>query len=260
MVEETKKKTIVIIKKKKRKKKKKSKTEKKPFVSQKQKQSVVVNVNTKPVKQLFSKNRSLQPRSMSHFQYQRPLLMENNSARQSSLNNFQNVYGIRLAAIEKGLNGISGNMNNLTNQIQNGKPPPLVRPHGVSVSSQTTKEQGAEIINLSEEERLFYEMRIAAAKVQRNDDDGYVDERETDHEGGGIGSGQSPLNIRYTRNRTLQYSRDVFEKIKNREISEDEAIRLPVSVSYRLNNTNKETEETEELLQQLENEVNNEEN
>ena len=124
---------IIIIKKKKKKAKKgKRKTEKKtPSVSQKVSQNVKVQI-TQPVKRIYQRNRSIQPRS-SNVNYQPPILIETQRTGQNAYNNFQNTYGIRLQAIEKGLNGLTGNMNNVTSQIQNGTNQPLIRPQPASV-------------------------------------------------------------------------------------------------------------------------------
>jgi len=124
---------IIIIKKKKKKGKKgKRKTEKKtPSVSQKVSQNVNVSI-TQPVKRIYQRNRSIQPRTSS-VNYQPPILIETQRTGQNAYNNFQNTYGIRLKAIEKGLNGLTGNMNNLTSQIQNGTNQPLIRPQPASV-------------------------------------------------------------------------------------------------------------------------------
>ena len=247
------KKIIVKLKKRKKKGKKEKKT-----LSQTQKQSVVVNVN-QPLKRMYSRQRNFRPKN-STMVTSRPMLLDNQSAGQSAINNFQNVYGIRLTALDKKLNGITGNMSNLTNVIQNLHTPPLVplRPASVLNKKKTEKYDPDAILKTEKNEkeavRVFkkrFNVRNitektlqAAADTDRAAEqlksdrlatnekalfenlkaDQYFQEEELT---------RPPVKMRYGSKRQTQYPRNIFDLIKSGEITEPDAIKLTASVEFR---------------------------
>ena len=66
------------------------------------------------------------------------------------MNNFRNNYDVRVRALERGLNGINGNITNLTSQLQNNRPPPLQQPNpssNTSVASEMDDEERQQILD-----------------------------------------------------------------------------------------------------------------
>jgi len=251
------KKIVVKLKKRKKKGKKEKKT-----LSQTQKQSVVVNVN-QPLKRMYSRQRNFRPKN-SNMVTSRPMLLDNQSAGQSAINNFQNVYGIRLTALDKKLNGITGNMSNLTNVIQNLHTPPLVPLRPASVLNKTKKKtekydpdailkteknekKAVRVFNKRFNVKNITEKTLEAARdtdraaeqlkkdrlatnekalLENLKADQYFQEEEEELT-------RPPRQIRYGSKRKTQYPRDIFELIKSGELTEPDAINLPVSMEFR---------------------------
>ena len=256
---------IIIIKKKKKKKPKKSKKKTEKSLSVSQKQNVNISI-TQPVKRVYKRNRSIKPKS-SAVNYQPPILIETQRSTQSAYNNLHNTYAIRLQAIEKGLNGITGNMNNLTSQIQNGANQPLIRPQPGSVlnkpapipdinkplgglpdplsppftSQSSVKTQRGLFENLKadayfkEKDTLSRQASETETNLDRIEDlqrsiSQASEEAKEDLEE--LQSQPVKRNIRYVFKRRQQYSSNVFNRVKSGEITEQEALELPESKEY----------------------------
>ena len=126
---------IVRRKKKKDKGKKKRKTKPKSTMEQKVSQNVKVIINERARPR---RNRALAVKGFNtpRLSIQPPTIIHKGLDAESALNSFRNIYDTRVRALERGLNGVNGNITTLTSQLQNNRPPPLntPRPSGTLVS------------------------------------------------------------------------------------------------------------------------------
>ena len=153
----------VIIVKKKKKTKSKSKPKKvksKPKATMEQKVSqnvkIIINERAKPQRR---KNLAVRGFNTPRLTYQPPTIINRGLDSQGALDSFRNIYDTRVRAIEQGLNGVSGNIVNLTSQLQNNRNPPL---HTTPIQSSTTS-----VMSDEEGQRLLDERM--AANIQLNE-------------------------------------------------------------------------------------------
>lgn len=119
---------VIIVKKRKKKKVKKRKKTKQPILSQKVSQNVKIIINDRPVRRRKPSTFAVRGFNTPRLNYQPPTIIQKGLDAETAINGFTNIFGTRIKALESGLNGINGNITNLTSQMQHLAPPPLVAP------------------------------------------------------------------------------------------------------------------------------------
>jgi len=152
---------VIIVKRKKKKPKKdkdkkKRKTRSKPTMEQKVSQNVKVIINER-ARPRRNKPLAVKGYNTPRLTIQPPTIIHKGIDAEQALNSFRNIYDTRVRALERGLNGINGNINNLTSQIQNNRPPPLSAPvpsSNTSVASEMDDEERQRILDARMAERI----------------------------------------------------------------------------------------------------------
>ena len=137
---------IVRRKKKKDKGKKKKKPKTKATMEQKVSQNVKVIINERARPR---RNRALAVKGYNtpRLSIQPPTIIHKGLDAESALNSFRNIYDTRVRALERGLNGVNGNITNLTSQLQNNRPPPLNTPQPPGTTPFISDEEGQRILD-----------------------------------------------------------------------------------------------------------------
>tara|TARA_R100001440_G_scaffold6925_1_gene13925 strand:- start:4287 stop:5303 length:1017 start_codon:yes stop_codon:yes gene_type:complete len=152
---------VIIVKRKKKKPKKdkrKKKTRTKATMEQKVSQNVkvIINERSKPRR---NKPLAVKGYNTPRLSIQPPTIIHKGIDAENALNSFRNIYDLRVRALEKGLNGVNGNITNLTNQLQNNRPPPLSAPVPSSNTSVMSDEEGQRILDQRLAQRLEQEQQ-----------------------------------------------------------------------------------------------------
>ena len=149
---------IVRRKKKKDKGKKKRKTKPKSTMEQKVTQNVKVIINERARPR---RNRALAVKGFNtpRLSIQPPTIIHKGLDAESALNSFRNIYDTRVRALERGLNGVNGNITNLTSQLQNNRPPPLNTPQPSGTTPFISDEEGQRILDQRLAQRIEQEQQ-----------------------------------------------------------------------------------------------------
>lgn len=160
---------IIIVRRKKRKTKDKKKRKTKPKATMEQKVSqnvkVIINERAKPQRR---KNLAVRGFNTPRLSIQPPTIIHKGLDAQSALNSFRNTYDIRVRALERGLNGVNGNIINLTSQLQNNRPAPLNTPQPSGTTPFISDEEGQMIIDRRKAVRLQEEEEADYNAVKRD--------------------------------------------------------------------------------------------
>tara|TARA_R100000149_G_C5870447_1_gene134523 strand:+ start:506 stop:1534 length:1029 start_codon:yes stop_codon:yes gene_type:complete len=158
---------IVKRKKKKPKDKRKKKTKAKSTMEQKVSQNVkvIINERAKP-----RRNRALAVKGFNtpRLSIQPPTIIHKGLDAENALNNFRNIYDVRVRALERGLNGVNGNITNLTSQTQNNRPPPLSAPVPSSNTSIMSDDEGQRILDERLAKRLQQEQEAQKRQIEKD--------------------------------------------------------------------------------------------
>ena len=158
---------VIIVKRKKKKvkpkpkPKPKAKPKPKSTMEQRQTQNIRVIINERATPR---RNRPLAVKGYNtpRLSIQPPTIIHKGLDAENALNSFRNIYDTRIRALERGLNGINGNITNLTSQLQNNRPPPLhpPQPSGtIPVSSEMSDEERQAILDGNMAVRLQQEQQ-----------------------------------------------------------------------------------------------------
>ena len=149
---------IVRRKKKKDKGKKKKKPKTKATMEQKVSQNVKVIINERARPR---RNRALAVKGYNtpRLSIQPPTIIHKGLDAESALNSFRNIYDTRVRALERGLNGVNGNITNLTSQLQNNRPPPLNTPQPPGTTPFISDEEGQRILDQRLAQRIEQEQQ-----------------------------------------------------------------------------------------------------
>tara|TARA_Y100000114_G_scaffold21543_1_gene17354 strand:+ start:2351 stop:3373 length:1023 start_codon:yes stop_codon:yes gene_type:complete len=163
---------VIIVKRKKKKDKRKIKPKAKPKATMEQKQTqnvrVIINERARP-----RRNRGLAVKGYNapRLSIQPPTIIHKGIDQENALNNFRNINDIRIRALERGLNGINGNITNLTSQLQNNRPPPLNTPvpsSNTPVASEMDDEERQGILDGRMAERLQQEQEAQKRQIEKD--------------------------------------------------------------------------------------------
>ncbi len=152
---------VIIVKRKKKKPKKdkrKKKTRSKPTMEQKVSQNVKVIINER-ARPRRNKPLAVKGYNTPRLSIQPPTIIHKGIDAENALNSFRNIYDTRVRALERGLNGVNGNINNLTSQLQNNRPPPLTAPVPSSNTSVMGDEEGQRILDERLAQRIEQEQQ-----------------------------------------------------------------------------------------------------
>ena len=151
---------VIIVKRKKKKVKgkKKRKTKSKATMEQKVSQNVKVIINERARPR---RNRALAVKGYNtpRLSIQPPTIIHKGIDAEQALNSFRNIYDTRVRALEQGLNGVNGNITNLTSQLQNNRPPPLNTPQPSGTTPFISDEEGQRILDQRLAERIQQEQQ-----------------------------------------------------------------------------------------------------
>jgi hypothetical protein len=170
---------VIIVKRKKKKDKGKKKRKTKPKATMEQKVSqnvkVIINERSRP-----RRNKPLAVRGFNtpRLSIQPPTIIHKGIDAEQALNSFRNIYDTRVRALEQGLNGVNGNITNLTSQLQNNRPPPLNEPIPSSNTSVISDEEGQRILDARMAERIEREQQEQYNTLKKdfyNDQEGEQD-------------------------------------------------------------------------------------
>lgn len=170
---------VIIVKRKKKKDKGKKKRKTKPKATMEQKVSqnvkVIINERSRP-----RRNKPLAVRGFNtpRLSIQPPTIIHKGIDAEQALNSFRNIYDTRVRALEQGLNGVNGNITNLTSQLQNNRPPPLNAPIPSSTTSVMSDEEGQRILDARMAERIEREQQEQYNTLKKdfyNDQEGEQD-------------------------------------------------------------------------------------
>ena len=157
---------VIIVKRKKKKVKPKPKPKPKPkakpkpksTMEQRQTQNIRVIINERATPR---RNRPLAVKGYNtpRLSIQPPTIIHKGLDAENALNSFRNIYDTRIRALERGLNGINGNITNLSSQLQNNRPPPLNQPTPSGTTPFISDEEGQRILDARMAERLQQEQQ-----------------------------------------------------------------------------------------------------
>lgn len=171
---------VIIVKRKKKKVKGKKKRKTKPKATMEQKVSqnvkVIINERARP-----RRNRALAVKGYNtpRLSIQPPTIIHKGIDAESALSSFRNIYDTRVRALERGLNGVNGNITNLTSQLVNNRPPPLNTPQPSGTTQVISDEEGQRILDARMAERLQQEQQQQYTTLKKdfyNDQEGEQDE------------------------------------------------------------------------------------
>ena len=151
---------VIIVKRKKKKDKGKKKRKTKPKATMEQKVSqnvkVIINERARPRR---NKPLAVKGYNTPRLSIQPPTIIHKGIDAEQAVNAFRNIYDTRVRALEQGLNGVNGNITNLTSQLQNNRPPPLNQPIPSSNTSVISDEEGQRILDARMAERIQQEQQ-----------------------------------------------------------------------------------------------------
>ena len=156
---------VIIVKRKKKKDKgkKKRKTKPKATMEQKVSQNVKVIINERAKPKTRQRSLSVKGYNTPRLRYQNPTIIHKGLDAEVAMNSFQGIYNTRLSALQRGLDGVNGNITTLQNTLQNNRQVPLnqqIRPLTEEVAR-----LGQEVLNnkiiADEQQRRLQELRVA---------------------------------------------------------------------------------------------------
>ena len=164
-------KKVIIVKRKKKKVKPKSKSKPKPkpkpepksTMEQRQTQNVNIIINERATPKTRQRKLSVKGYNTPRLRYQNPTIIHKGLDAQSAMNSFQGIYNTRLSALQRGLDGVNGNITTLQNTLQNNRQVPL-NEQRVPLTEEVAR-LGQEVLNAKikadEQERRLQEIIVA---------------------------------------------------------------------------------------------------